>query len=201
MSTEPSNSINLTEALAGLFSFLGDTHEQEANQIQSTKASTPKTPKTTVILFGLDEQEQPRGAQFVGEDEASADPNGQGHGPTDGHARSPLTIWRSPASCQRATFTRLASKPSRRSLSIYYEKLNALVGGETGVISTVATQILGRDRAGSSRRRHGHRSAMAGGLPSSSSGIRTISSSSSRDFPGQGDLIRDVNSVALLKND
>src|SRR4051794_8145901 len=38
-----------------------------------SKASTPatsKTAKTTVILFGLDEHEQPRGAQFVGEDEA-----------------------------------------------------------------------------------------------------------------------------------
>src|SRR5437762_6949209 len=34
------------------------------------RPTPPKQGKTTVILFGLDEHEKPRGAQFVGQDEA-----------------------------------------------------------------------------------------------------------------------------------
>jgi hypothetical protein len=37
---------------------------------KAPRATPPNKNKATVILFGLDEKERPRGAQFLGEDEA-----------------------------------------------------------------------------------------------------------------------------------
>ncbi len=81
-----------------------------------------------------------------------------------------------------------------------YEKLNALVGGETDSIST--TQPKSWDEVEPGNLVVAQDSLTDGWWPAVV--IKRHENNlvlKWRDFPGQGEAIRDVNSVALLKND
>lgn len=166
---------------------------------KASKPATPKTPKTTIILFGLDEQETARGAQFVGEDDALLTRIAQGMG----------LRMASPVAAHHLAVTSKLPKGDVHATGVkavphidltLYEKLNALVGGETGVISSAqpgshealapAHLVIAQDSLADGwwpaiiRKRHQNNLILVW-----------------RDYPGQGEFIRDVNSVALLKND
>jgi len=192
---------NLTEALAGLFSIseiaMSKTKKPTGSKV--SKSAPSKGPKNTVILFGLDEQEKPRGAQFVGEDEALLTRMAKGMGlrmasPVAAHHLAVTS--KLPKGDVHATGVKAVPQIQLELL----ERLNALVGGETGVISTAQPNtwdeiepghlVIAQDNLADGwwpavvRKRHQDKLVLVW-----------------RDYVGQGEVIRDVNSVALLRND
>lgn len=162
-------------------------------------AAVPKAGKTTVILFGLDEQEKPRGAQFVGEDEALLTRMAKGMGlrmasPVAAHHLAVTS--KLPKGDVHATGVKAVPQIALE----LYEKLNALVGGETGVIATAQPKSWDAIEPG-------HMVIAQDSLTDGWWPAVVIKRHEQnlvlkfRDYPGQGELIRDVNSVALLKND
>jgi hypothetical protein len=166
---------------------------------QSTKPK-PVTPrKTTVILFGLDEQETHRGAQFVGEDDSTLARMAAALGLRLGVPRTAhqLAITNTlPKGDVNAT----GAKAVPHIEAELYEKLNALVGGEPGKISTAQPKSWDEIEPGHLviaqydvtegwwpavvLKRHDNNLVLKW-----------------RDFPGDGEAIRDVRAVALLSND
>lgn len=149
-----------------------------------------------VILFGLDEKEQPRGAQFKSSDEALLTRMATGLGLRMGiaHAAHHLAVaTQLPKGDVHAT----GHKAVPTIPLDLYEKLNALVGGETGAISTALPAshdkiepghlVIAQDSVADGYwpavviKRHENNLVMKW-----------------RDFPGQGEFIRAINSVALL---
>jgi hypothetical protein len=161
----------------------------------------PRIKKTDplAVLFGLDEKEQPRGAFFKPQDEALLTRMAKGLGLRIGiaHATHQLAVASQlPKGDVHATGTKAVPVIP---LDLY-EKLNALVGGETGAISN--SQPKSWDEI-----EPGH---LVIALDSLSDGywpavvVKRHENNlvlKWRDFPSQGELVRDVNSVALLKND
>ena len=166
---------------------------------KASKPAMPKSNKTTVILFGLDEHEQPRGAQFVGEDEALLTRMAKGMGlrmasPVAAHHLA--VTGKLPRGDVHATGIKAVPQVALE----LYERLNALVGAETGVISTTQPKswddiepdhlVLAQESI-----TDGWWECVVVKRHQQSLVLRF------RDHPGQGEFIRDVNSVALLKND
>lgn len=166
---------------------------------KAQKSVAPKADKTTVILFGLDDQERPRGAQFVGEDEALLTRMAKGLGLRMG----------TPVAAHQLAVTSNLPKGDVHATGVkavpqialdLYEKLNALVGGETGVIAT--TQPKSWDEIEPGHLVIAQDSLEDGWWPAVIRKKHQVNLVLVwRDFPGQGEFVRDVNSVALLKND
>lgn len=167
---------------------------------KATKPSTPKQPKTTIILFGLDEHdEKPRGAQFIGGDEALLTRMAKGMG----------LRMASPVAAHHLAVTSKLPKGDIHATGVkavpqielgLLEQLDTLVGGQPGVIAK--TQPASWDRI-----EPGHLVVAMDTLTDGWWPAVVIKRHERnlvikwRDFPGQGKFIRDVNSVALLKND
>ncbi len=166
---------------------------------KAPKSTPPKGPKTTVILFGLDEHEKPRGAQFVGEDDGLLTRMAKGMGlrmATPVAAHHFAVTSKLPKGDVHATGVKAVPQIA----SDLYEKLNALVGGETGVIGS-------RQPKSWDEIEPGHLVIAMETLTDGWWPAVVVKRHENnlvlkwRDFPGQGELIRDVNSVALLKHD
>jgi hypothetical protein len=154
------------------------------------KQTTP-----VIVLFGLDENEQSRGAQFKQSEEALLTRMAAGLGLRMGiaHAAHQLAVVQSlPKGDVHATGTKAVPVIP---LDLY-EKLNALVGGDTGVISTALPQSHDTIEPGN----------LVIALDSLADGwwpavvIKRHENNlvlKWRDWP-QGEFIRDANSVALL---
>jgi hypothetical protein len=170
------------------------------SKTQTAPKPNPRIPKNSplIILFGLDEQEQPRGAYFKGEDEALLTRMAKGLGLRIGIAIAPhhvAIVNKLPKGDAHATGQKAVPKIA---LDLY-EKLNALVGGETGVISPAQPKtwdeiapghlVIAPDNLSDGWwpavvvKRHEQKLVLKW-----------------RDFPN-GDVIKDVNSVALLKTE
>jgi hypothetical protein len=160
----------------------------------------PRMPKNAplVILFGLDEQEQPRGAYFKGEDEALLTRMAKGLGLRIGIAIAPhhiAVVNKLPKGDVHATGPKAVPKIA---LDLY-EKLNALVGGETGVISASLPKTWNEIEPG-------HLVIAPDNLSDGWWPAVVVKRHEQklvlkwRDFPN-GEVIKDVNSVALLKNE
>src|SRR5690242_8254350 len=101
---------------------------------KASKPRTPKIPKATIILFGLDEHKQPRGAQFVGEDEALLTRMAKGMGlrmacPVAAHHLA--VTGELPKGDVHATGVKAVPQIELPLL----ERLDALVGGQLSVIA------------------------------------------------------------------
>jgi hypothetical protein len=161
--------------------------------------ATPKSNKPTTILFGLDEDERPRGAQFVGEDEflltRMAKVLGLRMGtPLTGHQLAVTN--KLPKGDVHATGLKVVPQIGQD----LYEQINALVGGETGVIAT--TQPKSWDEIEPGHLVIAQDSIAEGWWPA----IVLKRHENSlvlkwRDFAGLREFIRDANSVALLRTD
>lgn len=158
-----------------------------------------KKNEPVVVLFGLDEKEQPRGARFSGEDEALLSRMAKGLGLRIGvavAAHQLAVVSQLPKGDVHATGVKAVPQIP---LSLH-EKLVALVGGETGVITT--SQPKSWDDI-----EPGHLVVAQDSLADGWWPAVVIKRHEQnlvlkfRDYPGQGEFIRDVNSVALLKND
>ena len=161
----------------------------------------PRIPKTSqlVVLFGLDEQEQPRGAQFAEKNDALLERMAKGLGLRIGIATAThqLAVARElPKGDVHAT----GSKAVPIIALPLLERLNALVGGETGAIST--TQPKSWDEI-----EPGHLVIAQDTLADGWWPAVVIKKHQKnlvlkwRDYPGQGEFIRDANSVALLNQE
>ena len=173
----------------------------------SKKPTKPKAPKsnslrankTTIILFGLDEGENPRGAQFVGGDEVLLTRMAKGMGLRMALPFAPHQLAVT-GKLPKGNIHATGLKAVPQIALDLYEKLNALVGGETGVIS--ATQPKSWDDVEPGHLVVAQDSLTDGWWPAvvvKRHGNNLVLKW--RDFPGQGEAIRDVNAVALLKND
>jgi hypothetical protein len=166
-----------------------------------SKSAPSKGPKNTVVLFGLDSHEQPRGAQFVGEDEALLIRMAKGMGL---RMASPIALHhlavtsKLPKGDAHATGLRAVPQIALE----LYEKLNALVGGETGVITPSQPKTWDEIEPG-------HlviaQDSLADGwwpavVVKRHDSTRTLILRW-REYPGQGEVARPIDSVALLKND
>jgi hypothetical protein len=171
----------------------------------SKKPTKPKPYKRTVktsplfVLFGLDEQDQPRGAQFAEQDDVLLTRMAKGLG---------LRVGVAIAAHQLAVASQLPkgdvhATGSKAVPSIpleLYEKLNALVGGETGAISTSLPRSWDNIEPG-------HLVIAQDTLTDGWWPAVVIKKHQKnlvmkwRDYPGQGEFIRDVNSVALLNQE
>jgi hypothetical protein len=166
---------------------------------KSPTATSPKTTKSTVVLFGLDETDKPRGARFEGQDEALLSRMAKGMGLRIGTPHAPhqfAVTSKLPKGDVHATGLKAVPQIA---LDLY-EKLNALVGGETGAISTTQPKTWADAEPG--QLVIAQDSLADGWWPAVI--IRREEDAiviKWRDFPGQGEFIRDVNAVALLKND
>lgn len=166
---------------------------------KSPNATSPRTTKGTVVLFGLDETDNPRGAQFIGVDEALLTRMAKGMGLRMGTPYAPhqfAVTSKLPKGDVHATGLKAVPQIA---LDLY-EKLNALVGGETGAIST--TQPKTWDEIEPGHLVIAHDSLADGWWPAVV--IKRHEEDiviKWRDFPGQGEFIRKANAVALLKND
>jgi hypothetical protein len=166
-----------------------------AKKVQKT---LPKIGKT-FVLFGLDEQEQPRGAAFSLTDEALLTRMAKGLGLRIGLADEPhqfAVVRKLPKGDVHASGTKAVPKIEPD----LYEKLNALVGGETGVISTSLPTTWEHIEPG--------HLIIAEDTPTDGWWPAVVVKRHEkslvlkwRDSPGQGEFIRDVSSVGLLKND
>src|SRR5580700_2021513 len=162
------------------------------------KKAPPKNNRT-FVLFGLDEQEQPRGAKFSLSDEALLTRMAKGLGLRIGLADEPhqfAVVRKLPKGDVHASGTKAVPKIGPD----LYEKLNALVGGETGVISTSLPTTWALIEPGhiiivEDTPTDGWWPAVVVKRHEQSLVLKW------RDSPGQGEFIRDVSSVALLKND
>jgi hypothetical protein len=151
------------------------------------------------VLFGLDEQEQPRGAQFSNRDDALLARMAKGLGLRIGvaHAAHQIAIASQlPKGDMHATGTKAVPTITLE----LYEKLNALVGGETGVITTSQPTswdgiepghlVIAQDTLADGWwpavvvKRHQKNLVMKW-----------------RDYPGLGEFIREASSVALLSQE
>ena len=166
---------------------------------KAPKSSPPRGPQTKIILFGLDEKERPRGAQFVGQDEALLARMAKGLGLRMG---TPVADYhlavtnKLPEGDVHATGLKAVPQIP---LEIY-EKLNALVGGDTSVIATKQPTshkdiapghlVIAEDSFSDGwwpavvRKRHEQNIVLMW-----------------RDHPSHGEFVRHVNSVAILAND
>jgi hypothetical protein len=166
---------------------------------KAPKATAPRAIKSTVVLFGLDETDNPRGAQFVGVDEALIGRMAKSMGLRIGTPHAPhhyAVTQKLPKGDVHGTGLKAVPQIA---LDLY-EKLNALVGGETGAIST--TQPKTWDEIGPSALVIAQDSLADGWWPAVV--IKRHEENiviKWRDFPGQGEFIRKANAVALLKND
>jgi hypothetical protein len=158
-----------------------------------------KTTNPLIVLFGLDEKEQPRGAHFKQSDEVLLTRMAAGLGLRIGVAQAAHQLalaGQLPKGDVHATGNKAVPTIPLE----LYEKLNALVGGDTGVISSVLPRSFDKIEPG-------HLVIAQDSLPDGwwPAIIRKKHERNLvliwRDFPGQGEFIRDVNSVALLKYD
>ncbi|MEW6450048.1 MAG: hypothetical protein AB1490_05330 [Pseudomonadota bacterium] len=149
-----------------------------------------------VVLFGLDTEETPRGARFTNEDEIALTRLAKGLGLRIGLANAPhqlAVVSKLPKGDMSATG--LQAVP-RIALDLH-EKLNALVGGETGVISPQMPKTW--DEIQPSSLVIAQDSLSAGWWPAvvtKRRGKQLVLKW--RDYP-TSEFIRDVNSVALLQ--
>jgi hypothetical protein len=165
---------------------------------KNTKKPATKIGKS-YVLFGLDEHEQPRGATFGLNDEALLERMARSLGLRIGFAAEAhqLAVARQlPKGDIHATGTKAVPNIDRE----LYEKLNALVGGETGVISTLLPTTWDQIEPG--------HTVIAEDTPADGWWAAVVVKRHEqnlvlkwRDHPGQGEFIREVSSVALLKND
>lgn len=171
----------------------------------SKKPAKPKPyeriKKTTslTVLFGLDEKEQPRGARFSEKDEGLLSRMANGLGLRIGIARAAHQLAiasQLPRGDVHATGTKAVPNIP---LEIY-EKLNALVGGDTGAISVSLPKSW--DQIEPSHLVIAQASLADGWWPAVV--VKRHEQNlvlKWRDYPGQGEFIRDVNSVALLSRE
>jgi len=171
----------------------------------SKKIAKPKTQKPTTkpgktfVLFGLDEQKQPRGATFSVDDEALLTRMAKRLGlriGLAGAAHQLAVINKLPKGDVHATGTKAVPKIA---LDLY-EKLNALVGGETGVISPSMPQSW--DQIEPSHLVIAEDTLTDGWWPAVV--VKRHEQNLVlmwRDFPEQGEFILPVAAVALLKNE
>lgn len=164
----------------------------------SARAAASK-PTTTYVLFGLDESEQPRGACFTGVDEALLTRLAQALGLRIGivhGSRFAAILGKLPKGNAHAT-----GKAAVPTIALpLYEQLNALVGGETGVISTSHPKSWAKIEPG--QLVIAQDTVEDGWWPAVVVKRRDRSLVLKwRDFPGQGEFIRDVNAVALLNSE
>lgn len=166
---------------------------------KAPKATAPRATKSTIVLFGLDETDNPRGAQFVGVDEVLLTRMAKGMGMRMGtpHAAHQFAVTsKLPKGDIHATGVKAVPQIALE----LYEKLNALVGGETGAIST--TQPKTWDEIEPGHLVIAQDSLADGWWPAVV--IKRHENNlvlKFRDWPGQGEVIRDVSTVALLKTD
>jgi hypothetical protein len=166
---------------------------------KAPRATPPHKSKATVILFGLDEKERPRGAQFLGEDEALLTRMAKGLGlrmATPFAAHQLAVTSKLPKGDVHATDLKAVPEIA---LDLY-ERLNALVGGETGAIATKQPKSWGEIEPGhlviaQDSLADGWWPAVVMKRHENNLVIKW------RDIPGQGEFVRDANSVALLKHD
>ena len=162
-------------------------------------STAPKVSTTKIVLFGLDEQERPRGAWFTDQDEALLVRMAKGLGLRMGVATAPrhhAVLSKFPKGDLHATDLKAVPQVP---LDLY-EKLNALVGGETGVIATAQPKSWDSIEPG-------HLvialdTISEGWLPAVVTKRRENNLVLKwRDFPGEGEFIRNANSVALLNRE
>lgn len=169
---------------------------------KSTKAKT-KTPASkftrAVVLFGMDENGKPRAARFIDDNETLIARLAQALGLRMGIATGPKhadTLDEIPVGRVYAS-----GKGSVPNISQdLYDKLNALVGGDPGAISTALPKswddlapghlVIAQESVAD-----GWFEAVVTGRNGDTLKLRW------RDYPSQPEIVRPITAVALLKND
>ena len=173
----------------------------------SKKPTKPKAPKTApklskvIVLFGLDEEGKPRAARFPDDDPALIAKAALALGLRVGIATEPShfkVVQKLPIGRIHATGNGSVPKVAQD----LYDQINALVGGEPGIISTTLPKswdelapghlVLARD---SDSVADGWWEAV---VTKRDGDVLTLIQ---RDYPGNGEFTRPLKAVALLNSD
>ena len=171
----------------------------------SKKPIKPKAPKTApklskvIVLFGLDEEGKPRAARFPDDDPALIAKAALALGLRVGIATEPhhfAVVHKLPIGRIHATGNGSVPKVAQD----VYDQINALVGGEPGIISTTLPKSW--DELATGHLVIAQESVTDGWyeavITKRDGDTLTVKW---RDYPGQGEFTRPLKAVALLNSD